>query len=374
MTIESPARTSLAQAQTQAPLKKPRRAGTVESARFQSVSQENIDSERLPGEIKDSYEEDDQLSSDHQPAQVQVEVGVPDDFDREAYARLISSSQPSQVSQLLLSTQNSEQPTSAASPFQSRPTRKPFIWEEDIIPDSQELPDSASYKPSEIASLKTDPIVTQNTQSVSDGDFEAIDTRNTQSTSSYIESQDTGNVDSQIAEFESHFGDASYTQGQGQQSSYGSQSATESHSILESPPPTARQEPGIASSPSQAAELLLTSSTGADQQVTTPPSSPEFPASTEKHLVSLVEELCEPQLPEESLDSSQLASSSEPQGKDHYSSSISLQTQLPIGYHESESIQSPTEQFQPPRSDLTLPNDSTSILCSNSSLQPPRSA
>lgn len=325
------------------------------------MSQETIDSERLPGEIKDSYEEDDQLSSDHRPAQVQVEVGVPDGFDREAYARLISSSQPSQVSQLLPPIPSSEQSASAASLPQSRPTRKPFIWEEDIVPDSQELPDSASYKPSETASSKTEPITTQNTQTVSDGDLEASDTRGTQWTSSQIESQDTGNVDSLIAESESLFGDVSYIQGQGQRSSYGNQSVIEVPSIFERELPTVRQEPGILSSSSKAAEEPVALPTVADQPGTAAPSSTEFRTSTEDRQAPLVREPSEAQLPEKILDSSQLASSREPQGQDHHDSSVPFQTQSPSEYTESGYIPSATGQTHPPRSDSSLIDNSTSI-------------
>jgi hypothetical protein len=143
--------------------KKPRRVGTADSARFQSVSQEDLQ-EKV---IKDSYEEE--LSNDS--GRIRVVVPIDKDFDRNAYGRYsIESSQPSQISQPSYSSHPSEpsQPSQAftATDSQSgvlsqssqpqfrtpKPVRSPFLWDEDlpaVIPDSQFLPGSSPFKPTE---------------------------------------------------------------------------------------------------------------------------------------------------------------------------------------------------------------------------------
>jgi hypothetical protein len=84
----------------QGPRKKPRRAGTAETARFQSVSQETVSSHSRVAEIKDSYEEE-EIPSEENP-NILVGVLMPrvdDTFDRDAYAKVTAlSSQISEAS------------------------------------------------------------------------------------------------------------------------------------------------------------------------------------------------------------------------------------------------------------------------------------
>lgn len=146
--------------------RKPRRAGTAETARFQSVSQEGALSSTLP-EIKDSYEEE----ISNESGRIRVEISVDDDFDRDAYAKIsVDSSQPSQTSQSVhnspgvLSRQSTQHSHNSAytvplSRFKTpRPRRGRFLWDEDlpsVIPDSQDLPGSSSFRPSEVTSSNT---------------------------------------------------------------------------------------------------------------------------------------------------------------------------------------------------------------------------
>jgi len=139
----------------QGPSKKPRRAGTANSARFQSVLRKpelGSDNER---EIKDSYEEDDEKSSE----EVRVLVELPrlgDSFDRDAYSKY--SLESSQSTQLLPSSQLLSSPQAhpnTQTRFETPRNKKPFIWDEDtqvVIPDSQDLLGSLSYEPGETSS------------------------------------------------------------------------------------------------------------------------------------------------------------------------------------------------------------------------------
>lgn len=149
---------------SQPPTKKPRRAGTIETARFQSVSQETVDSREKPREIKDSYEEEQSLSSESE--RIRVEIPLDETFDRDAYSKVtVTSSQPTQATQ---PSQPSQPSGPSYTPSQSQlktPTPRPFIWDEEegdrkddtvpIIPDSQDLPRSSSYKPSHTSASKT---------------------------------------------------------------------------------------------------------------------------------------------------------------------------------------------------------------------------
>lgn len=125
-------------------------------------------------EIKDSYEEE--LSNES--AQIQVLLPpIDQSFDRSAYKKLsFQSSQPPEPSQPSRSSQVqsshedsyswSSQPSQPSQPsiysasrFKTPKHRpRPFIWDEDpplVIPDSQALPGSSPYKPSEISTSKT---------------------------------------------------------------------------------------------------------------------------------------------------------------------------------------------------------------------------
>lgn len=141
-------------AEEETPEKKPRKVGTAESARFQSVSQDLVAQEERPNEIKDSYEDDLQLSSAG-VVKATVEISVEDGFDRDAYSKVVTSSQLSQPS---LPPQSSVDLSS--SQLQTPAPRHKYsssIWDEDIegIPDSQEPSASSSYKPSETQAANT---------------------------------------------------------------------------------------------------------------------------------------------------------------------------------------------------------------------------
>ena len=134
--------------------KKPRRAGTAETARFQSASQETVNSQGQLREIKDSYEEQ---SVSNTSGRIRVEIPVDEGFDRDAYSKVtVISSQLSQPTQNSKPSQLSRSDTLSQS--QSKSTkRRPFIWDEEdeevdrvpIIPDSQFLPGSSQYTPSQ---------------------------------------------------------------------------------------------------------------------------------------------------------------------------------------------------------------------------------
>lgn len=121
------------------------------------MSQETVDSQRKPKEIKDSYEEQ---SLSNGSGRIRVEIPVDEGFDRDAYSKVtVVSSQPSQNTQTSNPSQSSRlSDTPYQSLFKSSAPR-PFIWDEDeegeevdrvpITPDSQFLPGSSSYVPSE---------------------------------------------------------------------------------------------------------------------------------------------------------------------------------------------------------------------------------
>jgi hypothetical protein len=181
----------------QGPRKKPRRAGTAETARFQSVSQETVSPHSRVAEVKDSYEEE-EIPSEGNP-NILVGVLVPrvdDTFDRDAYAKVTAlSSQISEASQV---SQPSQSPIYTASKTgrenrtpQSRP--RPFLWDEPapIIPDSQELPGSSSYKPSQTSTSQTGAISISNTGT--DAELSAASLQETQWRSSHI-SETSGDI------------------------------------------------------------------------------------------------------------------------------------------------------------------------------------
>jgi hypothetical protein len=92
-------------------------------------------------EIKDSYEDEPSHLSSHEVAGPLVEVPINEDLNRTIYAKLPPSSQLSQ---------SSSQPGESSSSFRSPPPRpRPsrFIWDEDIIPDSQDLNGSELFVP-----------------------------------------------------------------------------------------------------------------------------------------------------------------------------------------------------------------------------------
>jgi hypothetical protein len=188
----------------QPPAKKPRRVGTAESARFQSASEESIDQQGKPNEIKDSYEEDQRLTS-LGGGKATVEIPIHDSFDRNAYSRVLTSSQLSQ-SQVHSSPQ-----------LQTPKLRHKYsstIWDEDIegvIPDSQEQPGSSSYRPSETLISKTTTSSRLGTEVNTGTDLEEVGVSNTETTSSHGDSKASGTLASEFAEPLNGFSQASYT-------------------------------------------------------------------------------------------------------------------------------------------------------------------
>jgi Class II histone deacetylase complex subunits 2 and 3 len=176
----------------QTPERKPRRVGTVESARFQSVSQESVAPEERPNEIKDSYEEEQQLSLTG-VGKARVEIpGPQEDFDRDAYATVVTSSQPSQTSHISQLPQSAQSQTLSAFQLETPAPRHRYsslIWDEEIervIPDSQEP--ASSYQPSETQLPKTVTISPEITAAHSRAGLDNSEVRDIQVTSSEISS------------------------------------------------------------------------------------------------------------------------------------------------------------------------------------------
>jgi len=194
------------------PEKKPRKVGTAESARFQSVSQESVAQKEKPHEIKDSYEDDQQLSSAG-VGKARVEIPGPQEgFDRDAYSRVITSSQPSQPSDTSQIPQSSRSQDTSSSQIQNPAPRHRYsslIWDEDIegvIPDSQEL-GSSSYVPSTTQVSKAVSTPPENSELQTGTDIEAAGY--TQVTSAGNSSA-SGIVDTQSAEGINALTQASY--------------------------------------------------------------------------------------------------------------------------------------------------------------------
>lgn len=195
--------------------KKPRRAGTKESARFQSVLEETVG--EAPTEIKDSYE--DQELSSHNTGNIQIRIPVREDFDRDAYIVAPPSSQAqSQPSRHPSSYSHNSIAPAVSPPFRAPTTpassrrQSSYIWDEDIegvVPDSQEL-GSSSYKPPVTPSSNTGATSKRHTTTETEADLEVIEYRSTQWSSSRDESRNSGNIDSQLAEPASQLGSASH--------------------------------------------------------------------------------------------------------------------------------------------------------------------
>jgi hypothetical protein len=329
--------------QEQPASKRPRRAGTIQSARFQSVSQESIDLEPLQPEIPDTYEEDDQLSSPHKPRPLVIFPPVPRDLDREAY-EIINSSSQSQLSQQSVDYSASLDFPSTGSQFRSHfgtpPSHRPYPWLEE--PDSQELPGSASYTSSRISNSSGN-TTSQNTQSVSHRYLEGIGERSVQWISSQVESLGTEIPDSQITDFQSQIPDATFRQHQ--HDSCCDSSASQSSGVLSSArhrsassePRTPR--PSIGSY--ERSENSPTTYFFANQLLTAPAAISESHPSPIEQLPTTHPEQRETTLPifpsfEDSLD--------------NYSSSIPFQTQLPIEIPSQGSNTAPVDEFPSQRS------------------------
>jgi hypothetical protein len=114
-----------------------------------------------PNEIKDSYEEEQQLRLAG-VGKARVEIPGPQEgFDRDAYSRVVTSSQPSQPSSTSQLPQSLQSQNLSSSQLQTPAPRHKYsslIWDEDIegvVPESQEQLGSSSYKPSETQISKT---------------------------------------------------------------------------------------------------------------------------------------------------------------------------------------------------------------------------
>ena len=105
-----------------------------------------------------------------------MEIPVDQAFDREAYAKVtLISSQPSQATQLSQPSQPSRSSYAPVSQLRT-PTGRPFLWDEEddevpIIPDSQELPGSSSYYPTQTPRSITGITTRPNTGTNTDADF-----------------------------------------------------------------------------------------------------------------------------------------------------------------------------------------------------------
>jgi hypothetical protein len=135
--------------------------------------------EERPNEIKDSYEEEKQLRLAG-VGNARVEIPGPQEgFDRDAYSRVVTSSQPSQplsTSQLPQTLQSQNLSSSQLQTPAPRHKYSSLIWDEDIegvVPDSQEQPGSSSYKPSETPISKTVSTSPENSEAPTGTDFVA---------------------------------------------------------------------------------------------------------------------------------------------------------------------------------------------------------
>jgi hypothetical protein len=209
------------------PEKKPRKVGTVESARFQSVSQESVYQKEKPNEIKDSYEDDQQLSA-AEVGEARVEIlGPQKGFDRDAYSKVITSSQPSQPSDNSQIPQNSPSQDFSSPQFPTPAPRHKYsslIWDEDIegvVPDSQEL-GSSSYVPSTTQVSKTVSTSPGDSEVQTETDIEAAGCTQVTSGGEFSVS---GTIDSQSAEAVNALTQASYFDNSGQSSSIPTESS-----------------------------------------------------------------------------------------------------------------------------------------------------
>ncbi|CZR56735.1 uncharacterized protein PAC_06624 [Phialocephala subalpina] len=173
--------------------KKPRRAGTKETASLQSASEDNLDLERRSLEIPDTYEEDPISSRVGVGLDIRVEVPAPaEGFNRDAYAIAPLSSQSQGQN-----TQRSPQSAQASSQLQT-PARKispPFIWDEDIedeISDSADQPGSSSYKPSDTPAPRTSVPIRLDTETTTGAASGSVDFGTTQSSLARDRSGTTG--------------------------------------------------------------------------------------------------------------------------------------------------------------------------------------
>ncbi len=257
----------------------------------------------MRNDIKDSYEDEEPSLSAEKPDNLRVEVEVPEGFDRTEY-RTILSSQPSQPSERTEDSQQSLARTPA-------PLRL-YLWDEDIEQDSENLPDSLSYRPS--ASLsRTEGTTCHNTQTASNTNTDIVES-GTPWTLSHSTVQTSDEVDSQLTESRSQSlrAQASYTQGD-EPSSTETDSAAgpqSSHELAES----------VTDQPSRAQSASLFASTDTQGH-----SGNNHSLEDVAHQES---EECSDQVPQP-----------EPQSESHFSFSIPFQTQLPASSQTTSPLQ-----------------------------------
>ncbi|KAE8441525.1 hypothetical protein EG329_004871 [Mollisiaceae sp. DMI_Dod_QoI] len=207
--------------------KKVRRAGTKDTARFQSASQESIALEGLPTEIQDTYAEDSVNSHVEGEPGVRVEIPELAGFDREAYVIAPASSQSSQ---LIQHTQDSTHSTATFSQSHTPLAKRLFIWDEDLegtVPDSEGQPGSSSYRPSDTPTSRASVPARLDTETVTEQFSDELDFQARQSP---VVSNRSGTVGSHLAETGSLLAGQSYR---------GTQlTSTQNESSIEDPPIT----------------------------------------------------------------------------------------------------------------------------------------
>lgn len=143
--------------------KRARTAGTSDTARFQTISQESPNSQQQPREIKDSYEEDISPSSEllEFASRARVEIPqVPSTLNRAAYYP-IEDSQPSQKEYSQDQTDSTQsQPQTQSQTFRQPSSPRKLSWEEEDI--SSEEPSDQPVGP--ISTLSPEPAFKRPTQ------------------------------------------------------------------------------------------------------------------------------------------------------------------------------------------------------------------
>ncbi len=177
--------------------------------------------------IKDSYEDEDEDEDEDEeeqeqesqqfpsnPGNIEIQITLPDSFDRDAYI-IFPSSQLSTDSELHSSLEQPREIPNSSQLDTPAPRRKPpsFIWDEDIeiteIPDSQEERPSSSYIPSETQASKG--ILSQNISNTDTSSGQEISAIGETEDLPPLDNQTQSDViDSQLAEPKSGFASASY--------------------------------------------------------------------------------------------------------------------------------------------------------------------
>lgn len=267
--------------------------------------------------------------SSHKSGQFRVEVPVHESFDRDAYAPVVASSQPSQPSYSSPYTAQTSSQSQSQFKTPERPHRlASVIWDEDIegvIPDSQDQAGSLSNEPADTPTSITGGTTRANTENNTLPDREAIEFRSTQWISSREETRNSSRIESQPL---NNHARATYIASQ-------PNSSVQPEASVEAPsePQTCsswRESRENQTGNSQSAQDDNTPSITSVGPETSQSVSPNFQiSSSEEHLVSPVRE--RGTWSEEArriLSQAQPAERSQPEN--HTSSSIPFQTQLPF--------------------------------------------